>query len=90
MLLLEREKSYKNILSNTYLKRQKYRKGYKEEVFKRYFRDVENEYGEPPWLSEDEFKENYRMYPNRKSFFIVDKIKHHLLTKNEKWEWWAE
>lgn len=56
--------------------RKPYRKGRSKLIFKRDLEEEDDNDGRPPWLTNDEFKQKYRM--DRHYFFqLVDKIKDH-------------
>jgi len=76
------ERAYTRISNQRYaFPRKPYRKGYYREVFERDLRDVEDENGSPPWLTEDEFLNKYRL--DRESFYeLLDMIKEHEVFKH--------
>ena len=81
--LIERKKLYEELKGKRYLARcNRYRKGYKDEIFQRHFNVTVDENGQNPWLSDLEFKELYRM--SRTSFWhIVGLIKDHEVFKRK-------
>jgi len=61
--------------------RKPYRKGYSKAVFDRDLQEDDDEHGTPPWLTDEEFLQKYRM--NRESFKkLLDLIKDHNVFKH--------
>jgi hypothetical protein len=61
--------------------RKPYRKGYSKAVFDRDLQEDDDEDGTPPWLTDEEFLQKYRM--NRESFkTLLDLIKDHNVFKH--------
>lgn len=71
------EDTYSKISNRRYLfQRKPYRKGYSAEVFMRDLADEDDADGVPPWLTDDEFLQKYRIH--RESFKkLVSMIKDH-------------
>lgn len=71
------ELAYNTVLSRCYLlPRKPYRKGLAHNIFQRDLQREDNPDGTPPWLTDDEFVQKYRM--NRDSFeAIVELIRDH-------------
>lgn len=63
------KEAHRSVLSRRYLFRNKYRKGFSAVTFERDLCEENSQDGTPPWLSDEEFLQKYRMH--RDSFKIV-------------------
>ena len=72
------EQAHEYVSSKRYLFRNKYRKGFAAATFERDLCEDDSEDGTPPWLSDEEFLQKYRMH--RDSFkTILSLIKDHTI-----------
>jgi hypothetical protein len=76
------QRSYQRALNSRYSYRNFYRKGYSKTVFERVLEEEDDDAGTTPWLTENEFLQNFRM--QRSSFaHLVELIKDHDVFKGD-------